>query len=120
MDLNAWVKLKYRRRYDLLAPEDRQYYQPTALEDVARVVRRVWRKVTGRRLRKAWRQKRRQTRVDRTYSQREAMSGQGRTPVVGEVVKVRSPARSCTATPQTDGGASRRRLRRNPAACRRA
>jgi len=58
MDLNAWVKLKYRRRYDLLSPEDRQHYQPTALEDTARVIRRVWRKVTGRRFRKAWRRKR--------------------------------------------------------------
>ncbi|MEO7385615.1 MAG: hypothetical protein ABIX37_01635 [Gammaproteobacteria bacterium] len=63
MDLNAWVKLKYRRRYDLLAPEDRAYYQPTAVEGVARVVRRVWRKLSGRRLRKAWRQKRREKRL---------------------------------------------------------
>lgn len=59
MDFNAWVKLKYRRQYDLLTPEDRQYYQPTAVEGIARVVRRVWRKVSGRRLRKAWRLKRR-------------------------------------------------------------
>jgi serine/threonine protein kinase len=59
MDLNAWVKRKYRRRYDLLTPEDQQHYQPTALEDIARVIRRGWRKVTGRRFRKAWRQKRR-------------------------------------------------------------
>ena len=58
MDMNAWVKLKYRRQYGQLAPEDRQYYQPTALEGVARVVRRLWRKLSGRRLRKAWRQKR--------------------------------------------------------------
>lgn len=62
MDLNAWVKLKYRRQYDLVAPEDRQYYQPTAVEGVARVVRRVWRKLSGRRLRKAWRLKRRERR----------------------------------------------------------
>ncbi|MEQ1801256.1 MAG: hypothetical protein ABL989_04990 [Gammaproteobacteria bacterium] len=58
MDMNAWVKLKYRRRYDLLTPEDQPFYQPTALEGVARVVRRVWRKLSGRRVRKAWRQKR--------------------------------------------------------------
>jgi serine/threonine protein kinase len=58
MDMNAWVKLKYRRQYGQLTPEDRQYYQPTALEGVARVVRRLWRKLSGRRLRKAWRQKR--------------------------------------------------------------
>jgi hypothetical protein len=43
MDMNAWVKLKYRRQYGQLAPEDRQYYQPTALEGVARVIRRLWR-----------------------------------------------------------------------------
>jgi serine/threonine protein kinase len=65
MDLNAWVKLRYRRRYDLLAPEDQQYYQPTALEDTARVIRRVWRKVTGRRFRKAWRQRRREQRREK-------------------------------------------------------
>ncbi len=58
MDMNAWVKLKYRRQYDQLEPEDRQFYQPTLLEAVARVIRRVWRKLSGRRLRKAWRQKR--------------------------------------------------------------
>ena len=62
MDLNAWVKLKYRRRYDLLSPEDRQFYQPTAVEGIARVVRRVWRKLSARRQRKAWRQKRRERR----------------------------------------------------------
>jgi serine/threonine protein kinase len=62
MDLNAWVKLKYRRRYDLLSADDRPFYQPTALEDAARVVRRIWRKLSGRRLRKAWRQKRRERR----------------------------------------------------------
>ncbi len=59
MDLNAWVKLKYRRRYDLLSPEDQPHYRPTALEDAARVVRRGWRKVTARHVRKAWRQRRR-------------------------------------------------------------
>jgi serine/threonine protein kinase len=58
MDLNAWIKLKYRRRYDLLLPEDQQYYQPTAVEGAARIIRRVWRKLSGRRLRKAWRLRR--------------------------------------------------------------
>lgn len=62
MDLNAWVKLKYRRQYHLLTPEDLQYYQPTVLEGMARAVRRVWRKLSGRRLRKAWREKRRDRR----------------------------------------------------------
>lgn len=58
MDLNAWVKLKYRRRYDLLTPDDHAYYQPTWIESGARVLRRMWRKVTGRRWRKARRQRR--------------------------------------------------------------
>jgi RIO-like serine/threonine protein kinase len=53
MDLNAWVKLKYRRRYDAIAPADQPYYQPTWVESAARVVRRAWRKLTGRRWRKA-------------------------------------------------------------------
>jgi serine/threonine protein kinase len=65
MDLNAWIKLKYRRRFDLITAEDRASYQPTALEAIARVVRRSWRKVTGRRFRKAWRLKRRQRREAR-------------------------------------------------------
>ena len=58
MDLNAWVKLKYRRRYDLITAEDRGYYHPTRIEAVARVVRRLWRKLTGRQLRKARRRRR--------------------------------------------------------------
>ena len=53
MDLNAWVKLKYRRRYDLISAEDRAYYHPTRFEAVARSVRRVWRKLSGRQTRKA-------------------------------------------------------------------
>lgn len=57
MDLNAWVKLKYRRRYDLLSPEDRAYYQPTFIEGAARVIRKAWRKLTGRQFRKAWRRR---------------------------------------------------------------
>lgn len=57
MDLNAWIKLKYRRRYDLVSPEDRQYYQPTFIEGAARVIRKVWRKLTGRQFRKAWRRR---------------------------------------------------------------
>jgi RIO-like serine/threonine protein kinase len=58
MDLNAWIKLKYRRRYDLISPEDLACYQPTWIESAARVLRRVWRKLTGRRWRKARRQRR--------------------------------------------------------------
>lgn len=58
MDLNAWIKLKYRRRFDLVTADDRVYYQPTVIEGAARIVRRAWRKLTGRRFRKAWRRKR--------------------------------------------------------------
>lgn len=60
MDFNAWVKLKYQRRFDLVSPDDRMYYQPTTLENIARVVRRSWRKVTARHFRKAWRRKHQQ------------------------------------------------------------
>ncbi|MCL4791687.1 MAG: hypothetical protein KJ040_06490 [Gammaproteobacteria bacterium] len=58
MDLNAWVKLKYRRRYDLIAEEDRARYHPTRVEAVARSVRRLWRKLSGRQMRKARRRNR--------------------------------------------------------------
>lgn len=57
MDLNAWIKLKYRRRYELVTPEDRRYYQPTFIEGAARVTRKAWRKLTGRQFRKAWRRR---------------------------------------------------------------
>lgn len=58
MDLNAWVKLKYRRRYDLITVEDHGYYHPTRIEAVARAFRRFWRKLTGRQFRKARRRRR--------------------------------------------------------------
>lgn len=64
MDLNALIKLKYRRRFDLITVDDQACYRPTALEGIARVVRRSWRKATGRRFRKAWRLKRQQRRND--------------------------------------------------------
>lgn len=57
MDFNAWVKLKYRRRYDQIQPADRAVYQPTWIEGGARVVRRVWRKLSGRKYRKALRRR---------------------------------------------------------------
>lgn len=57
MDLNAWIKLKYRRHYELVTPQDRRYYQPTFIEGAARVLRKGWRKVTGRQFRKAWRRR---------------------------------------------------------------
>lgn len=52
-DYNAWIKLKYRRDYDRIAPEDQPYYRPTLLERLARLVRRGWRKITLRQYRKA-------------------------------------------------------------------
>ncbi len=58
MDLNAWIKLKYRRRYDAIAPDDAPYYRPTWVEGLARTVRRGFRKLTGRRWRKARRLRR--------------------------------------------------------------
>lgn len=58
MDLNAWVKLKYRRRYELIAAEDLAYYHPTGIEALARSLRRLWRKLSGRQLRKARRRRR--------------------------------------------------------------
>lgn len=51
-DYNAWVKLKYRRRTDALAPEDAALYAPTATERFARIVRVAWQKLTLRRLRR--------------------------------------------------------------------
>lgn len=59
MDFNAWIKLKYRRRYDRIEVRDQPFFQPTVIEGVARSLRRVWRKVTARRFRKAWRARRR-------------------------------------------------------------
>jgi hypothetical protein len=53
LDLNAWVKLKYRRRYEEIAPADRTYYHPTWLERAARLVRETWRTLTARRWRKS-------------------------------------------------------------------
>jgi serine/threonine protein kinase len=62
MDFNAWIKLKYRRRFDLVSPDDQRYYRPTAVENIARIVRRIWRKLTARHVRKAWRLRRKQRR----------------------------------------------------------
>lgn len=56
IDLNAWIKHKYLGRYDEISADDEQYFQPTFVERCARIVRRIWRRVTGRRWRKARRQ----------------------------------------------------------------
>lgn len=53
MDFNAWVKLKYQGVAGAMEPADRPYHRPTLPEDLARLVRRAWRSMTFRRLRKA-------------------------------------------------------------------
>jgi predicted Ser/Thr protein kinase len=57
-DYNAWIKLKYRRDYDSITPEDQPYYRPTPVENLARLIRRGWRTVTFRQYRKARRRAR--------------------------------------------------------------
>lgn len=51
-DLNAWVKLKYQRQWVEMDPADRKYLRPTLPEAVARRLRRAWRRLTLRRLRR--------------------------------------------------------------------
>ena len=53
IDLNAWVKHKYLARYDTISAADARFYDPTLVERVSGPVRRAWRKLTGRQLRKA-------------------------------------------------------------------
>ncbi len=53
MDLNAWVKLKYRNRFDELSDADRALYRPTTIEKLARALRPFWQMLTLRRWRKA-------------------------------------------------------------------
>jgi predicted Ser/Thr protein kinase len=55
IDLNAWVKHKYLGRYDEVAAEDAIHYAPTVIERFVRPIRQTWRKLTARKLRKAWR-----------------------------------------------------------------
>lgn len=62
MDLNAWIKLKYRRNFDALAPEDAARYRPLPVERIARAIRIPWQKLTLRRWRK--RRRNRQSRPD--------------------------------------------------------
>lgn len=42
LDLNAWVKHKYRRKLEDMTPDDARLYRPTRLERTARVVKRAW------------------------------------------------------------------------------
>ena len=57
MDLNAWVKLKYRRELADLAPEDAALYRPLLIERVARAIRVPWQTLTLRKLRNRNRQR---------------------------------------------------------------
>ena len=42
LDFNAWAKLKYEGRMDEITPEDRPYYRRTAVEKVARAIKRSY------------------------------------------------------------------------------
>jgi predicted Ser/Thr protein kinase len=65
MDLNAWVKLKYRRHIDpeaerdVLSSEDAAIYRPLVIERLARAVRVPWQTITLRRPRQRWRARQR-------------------------------------------------------------
>jgi len=43
LDLNQWVKLKYRGQPELASPTDRRFYRRTAIERVARGLKQWWR-----------------------------------------------------------------------------
>ncbi len=58
LDVNAWIKLKYRRNMRELSPEDAARYRPLWLERIARWIRIPWQKLTLRRPRQRWRQHR--------------------------------------------------------------
>lgn len=57
-DFNAWVKLKYDRRLENMADEDRQYYNRTFIEKASHCVKRTYLRVkkdlTGERKRHQW------------------------------------------------------------------
>lgn len=57
IDLNAWVKLKYRRQFDAISPADQRWYRPSRIENLARALRRAWRKLSARQWRKARRRR---------------------------------------------------------------
>lgn len=41
-DLNAWVKHKYRHRWELVTPEDARYHRPLLFDKLARRIKRAW------------------------------------------------------------------------------
>ena len=49
--------------FSAISAEDQQWYQPTAMEDVFRLVRRFWRTITFRQARKRRRDRRGNSRV---------------------------------------------------------
>jgi predicted Ser/Thr protein kinase len=51
-DYNAWIKVKYRNDYTAISAQDRQWYRPTIVENGIRMMRRLWRTVTFRQVRK--------------------------------------------------------------------
>ncbi len=50
-DYNAWIKLKYQRRFENLSPADAKIYNPLPEERIARLIRIIWQKLTLRKLR---------------------------------------------------------------------
>lgn len=50
-DRNAWIKAKYRFETDQLSAADRDWYQPTFVENAFRQLRRFWRTITFRQAR---------------------------------------------------------------------
>lgn len=47
-DFNAWIKHKYRRRYDAISAADRALLKPTLIERVSRLVKQPYRAVKRR------------------------------------------------------------------------
>lgn len=45
LDINQYIKLKYRKRFDALSAADQALYQRTTVEKVARALKRLWRQV---------------------------------------------------------------------------
>ena len=46
-DVNAWLKHKYRRRWDMMSPEDARRYRRLRSDLLARRIKRAWRTLRG-------------------------------------------------------------------------
>jgi len=46
-DLNAWLKHKYKRRWELVTPEDARYHRRLLIDDLARGIKRTWLALRG-------------------------------------------------------------------------